>query len=218
MAATILEIVYQSAVRIGSKIGSAKGADGVTKDTYGLTVLKRKNFKVLKNRVKLHYIGKAAQEQTQYLIKGKDPKYDIALNNLVSYLRDKEPDEFAFLLPNGSRFTAAMANHYLHEIGGVPAAITIHKFRHIKANSLAIPILESCPLIGADDNTVKGVLDWLNENMKSVGEELGHFKEGQVVGTTAIASYVDPMLVKKLFQSCNVQLPAALEKLVKEEE
>ena len=78
--------------------------------------------------------------------------------------------------------------------------------------------MNRCPLIGADDNTVKGVLDWLNENMKSVGEELGHFKEGQVVGTTAIASYVDPMLVKKLFQSCNVQLPAALEKLVKEKE
>jgi hypothetical protein len=134
----------------------------------------------------------------------------------VSYLKDKDPDDFAFVV-NGERFTSAMANRYMHEIGGVPAAITIHKFRHIKANSLAIPILESCPLIGAEDNTVKGVLSWLNENMKSVGEELGHFKEGQVVGTTAIASYVDPVLVKQLFVSCNVQLPAALEKLVKED-
>jgi hypothetical protein len=77
MAATILEIVYQSAIRIGSKIGSATGADGETKETYALTVLKRKHFKVLKNRVKLHYIGKAAQEQTQYLIKGKETRFAI---------------------------------------------------------------------------------------------------------------------------------------------
>ena len=121
------------------------------------------------------------------------------------------------MLPDGSRFTSAMANHYMHEIGGIPSAITMHKFRHIKANSLAIPILESCPLIGSDDNTVKGVLSWLNENMKVVGEELGHFKEGQVVGTTAVASYIDPVLVKQLFTSCKVQLPASLEKALKED-
>jgi hypothetical protein len=105
----------------------------------------------------------------------------------------------------------------MRELAGIPASVSIHKFRHIKANSLAVPILEACPLIGKKDNTAKGVLAWLNENMKEVGEKLGHFKEGQTVGTTAIASYVDPLLVKSLFEKCQVQLPAAIEKLVREE-
>jgi hypothetical protein len=104
MGATILEVVYQTAIRIGSRIGAAKSPDGKEQETYGLTVLKVKNVKAFAKRVKLHYIGKAAQEQTQYLVKGVDPHYDKAIDNVISYLQGKKPTDFVFVA-NGKRFT-----------------------------------------------------------------------------------------------------------------
>ena len=223
MAATIVEIVYQTAIRIGSKIGAAKNPDGQEHETYGLTVLKVKNAKNLKGRIKLHYIGKAAQEQTQFLIKHKDPHYDQAIANFEHYLEGKKPEAFIFTYVDATdgktkRFTSTKANYYLNHVFGVPSGVSIHKFRHIKANTLAMPILENSELLGRKDNTVKSVLAWLNENMKVVGEELGHFKEGEVVGTTAIASYIDPLIVKSFFEQCKVQVPKQLAKLLDENE
>lgn len=223
MAATIIEIVYQTAIRIGSKIGAAKSPDGKEHETYGLTVLKKKNAKLLTGRIKLHYIGKAAQEQTQFLIRKKDHHYDQAIDNVEHYLEGKKPEDFIFTYVDANdgktkRFTSTKANYYLNEVFGVPKGVSIHKFRHIKANTLAMPILESSELLGRKDNTVKSVLAWLNEHMKVVGEELGHFKEGEVVGTTAIASYIDPLIVKSFFEQCKVQVPKQLAKLLDENE
>lgn len=215
MGATILEIVYQSSIRIGSRIGTAV-VEGKDVKTYGLTVLKGKHMTKVGNNVKLKYIGKAGQQQTQMLKPGTDAKYKQAIANLVSYMDGKDKNDFVFTLPDGTRFTSLMANNYLKKITG-SSAISIHKFRHIKANAIAAPILAECPFLGKTGNNRVEVTKWFKENMKQVGEALGHFTAGEVTGNTAIYAYIDPRISKKFFEDCNVQIPKEIVKLLAEE-
>lgn len=214
MAATILEIVFQTSIRIGSRIGKAT-VEGKVTETYGLTVLKAKNAKKLGNRVKLTYVGKAGQNQTQVLDPKTDKYYKQAVANLLTYLDGKGPNDFIFTVDN-ARFTSGLANQYLKEFTGT-SSISIHKFRHIKANSLAEPILAECPYLGKKDNSRTEVMKWFKEQMKQVGEQLGHFTKGDVTGTTAIYSYIDPRISKKFFEDCHVQIPKEIVKLLAEE-
>lgn len=214
MAATILEIVYQTSIRIGSRIGTAT-VEGKVTETYGLTVLKTKNAKKLDNRVKLTYVGKAGQNQTQYLSPGTDKHYKQAVANFLTYLEGKVPNDFIFTVGN-ARFTSGLATEYLKEFTG-SSLISVHKFRHIKANSLAEPILADCPYLGKKDNSRTEVMKWFKEQMKQVGEQLGHFTKGDVTGTTAIYSYIDPRISKKFFEDCHVQIPKEIVKLLAEE-
>lgn len=215
MAATVIEIVYQSSMRIGSKIGAAE-VDGKVVDTYGLTVLRVKHMKKVKNTVKIVYTGKAGQKQKQILNPKSDIHYQKAIANLESYLNGKDRNDFVFELTSGKRFDSNLANHYLREFTGVED-VTIHKFRHVKANALAIPILEKCPYLGKTGNTNAEVTKWFKENMKPVGEALGHFTGGEVTGTTAIYSYIDPRLSKKFFEDCKVQIPREILKRLTED-
>lgn len=216
MAATILEIVFQSSIRIGSKLGSAT-VEGKSVHTYGLTMLQVRHATVVGKTVKLKYVGKAGQLQNQTLKANGDAKYQKAIDNFISYLKDKDKTDLIFTLESGGRFTSAMANTYLKRITG-NSDISIHKFRHVKANAVATPILEKCPFLGKTDNSRTEVNKWFKENMKHVGEALGHFNKGETTGTTAIYSYIDPRISKKFFEDCNVQVPKEVEKLLKNDD
>lgn len=205
MAATIIEIVYQSSIRIGSKIGESE-VDGKTVDTYGLTVLQGKHFKILGDKVRISYAGKAGQKQKQILNPKDDVHYNKAVANLATYLEGKDRNDFVFELSSGKRLDSNMANRHFKEITGV-ADLTIHKFRHVKANVLAKPIIAKCPYLGKSGNSNSAVAKWFRENMKPVGVALGHFTAGEVTGTTAIYSYIDPRLSKSFFEDCKVQIP-----------
>jgi hypothetical protein len=60
-----------------------------------------------------------------------------------------------------------MANAYLKEFTG-SNDVTVHKFRHVKANAIATPILADCPFLGRTDNSRTAVNKWFKENMKQV--------------------------------------------------
>jgi hypothetical protein len=215
MAAVVLEVAYQAAIRIGSKIGSAKNATGQRVDTSGLTFLKGKEARIVGKTVKLNYVGKAAQTQTQVL-KTSDPLYQKAINLMQEYIKRNGKDGYIFTLKSGVRFSSQMANAYLKEFTG-SNDVTVHKFRHVKANAIATPILADCPFLGRTDNSRTAVNKWFKENMKQVGEALGHLTKGTTTGTTAIYSYIDPRISKKFFEDCNVQVPKEVEKLLTEE-
>lgn len=199
-----LELVYQTSMRVG---GSSKTTDGMTTLRVGDNI----SFPSPDTAV-ITYIGKSEVPQ-EHTIHAHDEPTTLLVMGLKKLCKGK--DDGDWLLEDtvsGDHMDSGSATEAMREAGIVNKAVTIHKFRHARANEIAMSIFKDCPYIGKTGNDPKVVQKWYEAEMKKVGEQLGHKTmknggKGEVVSKTAIVNYIDPEVTIDFFERCKTRLP-----------
>lgn len=201
--AAMVEAIYQTQARIG---GDSKNQDG--EDRYGMSTLLVKQLKSVQGGFEFNYVGKKGTEQHHFL-----PSNTMSNRKVIKIIKDlikgKRPDDVVFT-NRGKPLGGGPVNSYLKSIG-VPAGITIHKFRHLAGTKLAMGILKKAPFKKTDKPTQASVEKWIKEEMKQVGEML-HHRTGsgdnqKVTGMTAINAYIDPKTLATFFNNLGLRVP-----------
>lgn len=202
--AMLCELVYQTSGRIG---GTSNKTDGAS--TYGLSTLLVGHYKKRGGSRVLEYSGKKAQTQKHKLVES-NPTQKLLIQALDSLAKDKTRKER--LMTHGHRsISASMVNKYLKSIG-MPAGVTVHKFRTLKGTQLARSILEKSPLRKRKNLNSTQVSKWLKSALSKVAKELGHFSNGNLTINTAIANYIDPSILEEFYSDIGIRMPANIEK------
>ena len=103
-----------------------------------------------------------------------------------------------------------MINKYLKSIG-VPAGVTIHKFRTLRGTMLAATALGKSPFKNRATQPSAAVVNaWLKKQLEAVAKELGHFTNGKLTINTAIQNYIDPQLLEDFFKDAQVRPNAVI--------
>jgi hypothetical protein len=66
----------------------------------------------------------------------------------------------------------------------------------------------------AEGYSSKDVNDFVQEGLKAVGEQLGHFSKGKVTGATALKSYIDGDILHSFYTKVKVRPTATIEKAI----
>jgi len=190
------EIIYQTAMRVGTKGNQTNG-----EPTYGLLTLKVLNVKCdeTKGIVEFTYIGKAGVSH-HHKIKNKDITKIIC--NLIK--NKKKQDRLFDITPE-------QLNKYLKERLKLP--ITIHKFRTIKGTLLAYKkLIQENPC--KNMKTDKEKLEYLRKVLIDIGKELGHYSGEKITGETALKNYIDPNIIKEYYETCNLKMNKKIKQLI----
>lgn len=208
--AAMVEAIYQTQARIG---GDSKNQDG--EDRYGMSTLLVKQLKpVARGGFEFNYVGKKGTEQHHVLLANSMTNRKV-IAIIKGLIKGKKPDDVVFT-NRGRLLGGGPVNSYLKSIG-VPAGITIHKFRHLAGTKLALSILKKAPFKKADQPTQASVEKWIKEEMKQVGEML-HHRTGsgdnqKVTGMTAINAYIDPKTLATFFNNLGLRVPKWIPKV-----
>jgi hypothetical protein len=209
--AAMVEAIYQTQARIG---GTSTNADN--EDRYGMSTVLVKHLKIDSKGLDVSYVGKKGTMQHHYL------KANSTLNRKIiaiikNCVKGKKPDDLVFtyrsVAANGTatikRLDGTVVNKYLKSIG---VGLSIHKFRHIAGTKLALEILKTSHFKRGDSATTQaGVEAWLKQAFLPIGVMLHHRsgsgeKQKDTSGT-AIASYVDPTVMKDFFTDLGLRVP-----------
>ncbi len=201
----LLELVYQTSARIGSKNGQTDG-----KNTYGIRTLLSKHVVKEGNGLKIKYPAKGGIVQEFHIAPGgSDSKFKTRIITTLLKLKDsKNPDKPIFEI-GGHQITYAEVNKKLKKLG-LPEGIGIHKFRHAEATALAIQMFKSSKL-KRGETTQKEAEKWLAEQAQKIGDKLGHTTKN---GSMALGSYIDPTLSKNFFDDLGLRYPNWLQTLL----
>lgn len=209
-AAAMLELIYQTQARIGSP-GNAT-LDKRTQEykrTFGMSTLLRKHYQVVDKAIVFKYPGKAAFKgdvihlQTHEFIP-TDKYSKIVFDWLAS--SKKEPDEKVFSV------SGEKARDLLKDLGA-PEGASVHKLRTLKGTLMMKERIKNHPFVNKQ-STVTAVNKWLKEQALDVGIKLGHMSGEKYTASTAIAHYIDPVTMLKLYREANVAPPKTMLKLV----
>ena len=197
------EIVYLTSARVGSKAGNTAG-----EKTFGLTSLQAGHYKLRGNSRLLEYKGKKSQIQ-KHLIKPTSVINKLCIQYLDELAEGKKRVE-TLITYRGKPTTGNAINKYLKVIG-VPAGVTIHKFRTLRGTELANNALEKSPFKNRSKSpTAKQANDWLKKQLEKVAKELGHFTNGKLTVNTAIQNYIDPQILDNFFKEAGVRPNAVI--------
>ena len=216
--AGVCELVFQTYGRIG---GASNATDG--KATYGLTTLQVGHYYKKSNNRELKYPGKKSQEQRHRLL-NSNPNQRRLIEMLDALSKDnilekgkRKPKvrKDRLITFNGRPISANVVNKYLREIG-MPPKVTVHKFRTLRGTRLAKSIIDKCPLYERQRKPdAKQVNEWLKKALLKVAKDLGHFANGKLTVATAIANYIDPLILKDYYSKLETRMPVTIEKMVK---
>lgn len=208
--AIILELIYQTQARIGNKNNATidKQTQKARK-TYGISTIRAKHFYFIGNDLHFKYPGKAA-------FKGDIIHYQEHVVQPIS-------DELSFIIawfkqlklePSQAVFTTtdAKVRSFLKSLNP-PDGVTIHKLRTLKGTIMMQERIKNHPFIGTKNSTAK-VSKWLKEEALEVGKQLGHMSGEKYTATTAIAHYIDPATMMKLYREAKVLPPKPMLRLV----
>lgn len=202
------ELVYLTSARIGSTNGNTAG-----EKTYGLTSLTVGHYKKRGDARLLEYKGKKAQIQ-KHLIPSKPLSSKLCVEYLDEMVIGKKRVD-RLITFNGRPIAAKAINEYLKTLG-VPAGVTIHKFRTLRGTVLARKAIDRSPFKNRKTQpTQKQVNDWLKKNLEKVAKELGHFNNGKLTVNTAIQNYIDPSLLEEFYEAAGVRPLAVIERSIK---
>lgn len=207
--AAIVEAIYQTQARIG---GDSTNKDN--EERYGMSTLLVKQLKPIQGGFEFNYVGKKGTEQ-HHILKGNTTSNRKVISIIKNLIKNKRPDDVVFT-NRGKPLGASAVNAYLKTIG-VPAGITIHKFRHLAGTKLALAILKKSPFKKSEQPTQTSVEKWIKEEMKQVGEML-HHRTGsgdnqKVTGMTAINAYISPHVLKQFFDDLGLRVPKWVPKI-----
>ena len=207
--ALLCEIAYLVSPRIGTEGNSTK-IEGKSVSTYGISTIRTKHVKFRGTTCVITYMGKAGEKQ-QHIIPSDTPTNKIVVRKIRELVADRAPNDFVFVdddnKPVGSRI-----NPYLKSLG-VPDKFRFHGFRKVRGSVVMKEFLNTW---SAKSATPKEVNDFVQEGLKAVGAQLGHFSNGQVTGATALKSYVDGDLLYSFFLARKVRPSPVIEKAIKE--
>lgn len=212
VAATILEILYEFAARIGSAGNSAGGTS-----TYGVATLLAKHATITPDgSVTLRYKGKDGVPTTHKITKAT-PEGKMLIANLNELLADKDPNERIFTVVKGKRrvpITPAQVNQFFRACGA-PEGVTVHKIRTVTGTRLFGEAMEDA-LAKRMPKTEAAAKDLFAKLAEAVGKRLNHVRNGasgsKVTGATALQSYIDPIIQIQYWQTVGFRLPKSLEK------
>lgn len=201
--AAIVEAIYQTQARIG---GDSKNQEG--EERYGMSTLLVKQLKPNQRGLEFNYVGKKGTEQ-HHVLMPTTPSNRKVLAIIKELTKNKRPDDLVFT-DRGRAIGAQPVNAYLKTLG-VPAKITIHKFRHLAGTKIAMKILDGAPFKKSDMPSQSSVEKWVKEEMKAVGEVL-HHRTGsgdnqKVTGMTSINAYIDPKTLATFFTDLGLRVP-----------
>jgi len=240
--AMILELIYQVQARIGSNSNKTKDkrTEEYLK-TYGMSTILCEHVEIVrpynpkslsKKEIELHfkYPGKAAfkgdvihyqqhvfiPERTNkiivkwfearlggYLTKDKMGRHSRGKQKKI--LSNKEPAAQVFS-------TSADKVRQLFSDLGAADGVSVHKLRTLKGTMMMTTKLKSHPFTKHNATQTK-VTKWLREEALQVGIQLGHMSGEKYTAATAIAHYIDPVLLTKLYKDLDLVIPKTFAKL-----
>lgn len=218
VAALVIELVWQTAARIGNP----ENQTGDEK-TYGLSTVLVNQTRFNANSVTITYKGKDAVN-TKHTIKGDTTlnKYIInALKALATYGGKRGSDYlFTYVTRQGRqrRLTDATVNKELKEFYNVPSGFSIHNIRTYHGTKIFEEQMERIfkKYASLDKTQAKEVINFM---AIEVGKKLNHVRRSadgdeQITPATALANYIDYNAQAKFYEHYGVPMPAFLSKKV----
>jgi hypothetical protein len=205
LLAEIVEIIYETQARIG---GEGNKTDD--QDTYGISTLLVKHVKIKEGKVQIDYPGKKGTAQ-HHVIKSDGPVSKKVVKILEQQIKGKKPNDRVFTYM-GRPIKAAEVNGYVKSLG---VNVSVHKFRHVKGTKVMMELLKKNPFKKGKVSQSQAE-KWIKQEATEVGKILHHRsgvgEKEKVVGSTALAAYVDPSVVKGFFTDLGLRIPKWLPK------
>lgn len=213
VAATVLEILYEFAARIGSLGNVAHG-----QSTYGVATLLVKHALIdPSGNITLRYKGKDGVATKHKLLKS-DPYQRLVIANLHKLLTDKDNNERIFTYEKAGKrlpLTPVMVNQFFKACGA-PEGTTVHKIRTVTGTKIFTEMMEQVleKKLPATEKEATALFTRLAE---AVGKKLNHIRttasgDTKVTGATALAAYVDVSVQLLYWSTVGFRIPKYLEK------
>ena len=209
--AIILELIYQTQARIGSS--SNKTLDkrtGKYLRTYGITTVRAKHVVAKDGELSFEYPGKGAFKgdvihYQKHTIFSEDEISKLIVSDITKRLGKLEPEQEVFT-------TSATSVRELFKALGAGDCVSVHKLRTLKGTMIMTEKIKNHPFKGKRVSST-AITKWLREEALDVGMRLGHMSGEKYTPATAIAHYIDPVVLTKLFKELDVPIPKAFAKL-----
>lgn len=211
ISAVVLELLYQTAGRVGS-FSNSNG-------TFGINTLQLRHISLLDDgSISFHYPGKD-NVSTRYKIKlNAEPINKILIPILKDLVADKVDKKAPiFTTDDGKRVTPRDTNLLFKKIVGDPN-VNVHKIRTFRGTLLFIEQVEKAKIPSSQTEAAR-IYKVISEK---VGKALNHVrrtKDGKqkAVGTTAQQNYIDPSVQIKFFAENGFRVPPKLERYLDSE-
>ena len=186
--------------------GNINAATRKKNKTYGITTLKCKHIKPMKDKdgkdiLFINFSGKDQVDNRKYI---KNP---VAVIKIKQLMKGKEPDDFLFTDKNGEFISASELNAYCKSIG-IPH---FHFFRHIRASQrfkeAVDKILEKTTM--PDMPTSKEVAKIVVKAATEASSLLGNKPD------TCIKNYIAPQLIFDVFKRFDLPVPEVYKNLAR---
>lgn len=209
--AAILELIYHTQARIGS-MGNATldKRTGKYLKTYGMSTILRKHYTVETDHIVFEYPGKAAfKGDTVHLQKHKFYPDSKESKIVFEWLKKQKKEDSEGKLFKAS---AERVRDLLKDLGA-PEGASVHKLRTLKGTLMMKERIKKHPF-KQKKTSATAVNKWLKEQALDVGIQLGHMSGEKYTASTAIAHYIDPVAMLRLFREANIAPPKTMLKLV----
>jgi hypothetical protein len=193
----MVEILYQTACRIGGKDNATKG-----EPTYGLSTLLVKHVKFNPTKVEFNYSGKKLAEQ-HHELRLNTPENKKIGELLKTLVAKKRPDDLVFTY-GGKTLGSNAVRTYLKEKG---VTISPHRFRQLAGTKATMGILSKSPFKASAVPKQAEVDRWVKKELEKVGEVLHHRTGTKVTGMTAVKSYISPEVLVEFYNKLNLRVP-----------
>lgn len=209
--AMLLELIYHTQARIGSNSNATLDKrTGKYLRTYGISTILHKHYKVLEDSVEFEYPGKAAfkgdvvhLQQHKFYCNSKETKI---IYDWLKKHSNKDENSRVFST------TGERVRQLLSDLGA-PEGATVHKLRTLKGTLMMKERIKKHPF-KTEKTSVTAVNKWLKEQALDVGIQLGHMSGEKYTASTAIAHYIDPVAMLRLYREARVAPPKTMLKLV----
>lgn len=215
VVALLIELVWQTAARIGNEGNATRG-----EKTYGLSTVLVSQVRFNPNSVSITYKGKDAVT-TKHVIQAINPlnKFIVEALRTLATSGDKTRSDhlFTYVTRQGKprRVSDHLVNTELKNFYNVPSGFSVHNIRTYHGTKIFEAELEKVfkkyPKL--DRKAAKGVIESM---ALVVGAKLNHVRRGvegeEVTGATALSNYIDPNIQAKFYEHYGVPIPAALAK------
>lgn len=211
VAATVLEILYEFAARVGGVGNAAHGSS-----TYGVSTLLVKHATILPNgNITLRYKGKDGVPTTHKITK-TTPAGKFLIENLNELMIDKQPNDRLFTTLRGGKqlpITPQLVNTYFKACGA-PEGVTVHKLRTLAGTTIFNDEMGKA-LDGSKPGNEKQAMTLFMKLAEAVGKKLNHVRNGdtgtKVTGATALQAYIDVAMQLLYWSTVGFRPPKFLE-------
>lgn len=213
VTATVLEILFEFAARIGS-LGNKAGGQS----TYGVATLLVKHAIIdPSGNITLRYKGKDGVPTTHKVLKS-DPYAKYVLLALHKLLDGKDQKDRIFTyVKNGKHYPIMPSQvNAFFKACGAPEGVTVHKIRTYQGTKLFNELMEAQFEKPKQPTNEKDAMAVFQAMAESVGKKLNHIRRGasgsKVTGTTALSAYIDVSAQLLYWHTLQLRVPKYLEK------